>query len=306
MCLRNKKMINYHIKGLYKTTFCKTKFSFSQFFFSHGQLHKFFFSFLIKAFTNFEKLIRFHWQTLIVYKNRETLKMLIEMFCQKLIVSDVVLAFLDIWNLKFPSSVIHGGQCRALPLFKISGSAPDSIPNFVQLTFKFLKKFLWKSRLVKLVSFLGTLWEFRNAILSNLFYLTLPYILYLFGINVGWCYWMQTHKRKQQSYSVYPSETSTLSYGRATNVAIITFFMSAFQFSPEKKSISILTFDALGKGQDLNLVRWVFLVLKHVYNLVNSLQILIKCGSLVKCASLAIVDALVNYFSGPKTKISVF
>ena len=62
MSLRNKKMINYHIKGLYKTTCYKTKSNFSQFFFSHWLLHKCFFSFLIKAFVNLGKLIRFHWQ----------------------------------------------------------------------------------------------------------------------------------------------------------------------------------------------------------------------------------------------------
>ena len=54
-----------------------------------------FFSFLIKAFANFEKLIIFHWQAFIVYKNGENLKMLIEIFCQKHIVSNVILAFLD-------------------------------------------------------------------------------------------------------------------------------------------------------------------------------------------------------------------
>ena len=36
-----------------------------------------------------EKVIRFHWQAFIVYKNGENLKMLIEIFCQKLIVSNV-------------------------------------------------------------------------------------------------------------------------------------------------------------------------------------------------------------------------
>ena len=95
MSLQNKKMINYHIKGLYKTTCYKTKSNFSQFFFSHWLLHKCFFSFLIKAFANFEKLIRFHWQAFIVYKNWKNLKMLIQVFCQKLIVSKVILAYLD-------------------------------------------------------------------------------------------------------------------------------------------------------------------------------------------------------------------
>ena len=50
---------------------------------------------LSKFFANFEKLIRLHWQAFIVYKNGENLKMLIEIFCQKLIVSNVILAFLD-------------------------------------------------------------------------------------------------------------------------------------------------------------------------------------------------------------------
>ena len=50
---------------------------------------------LIKAFANFEKLIRFHWQAFTVYINGENLKMLIEIFSQKLIVSNVHLVFLD-------------------------------------------------------------------------------------------------------------------------------------------------------------------------------------------------------------------
>ena len=93
--VKQKKMINYHIKELYKTTCYKTKCSFSQFFFSHWLLHKCFFSFLIKAFVNFEKLIRFHWLAFTVYQNGENLKMLIEIFCQEPRVSNVILAFLD-------------------------------------------------------------------------------------------------------------------------------------------------------------------------------------------------------------------
>ena len=89
-------MNNYHIKGLCKTTSYKIKSNFSQFFFFHWCLHNYFFSFLIKAFANFEKLIRFHWQAFVLNKNGENLKMLIEIFCQKLIVSNVILAFLDI------------------------------------------------------------------------------------------------------------------------------------------------------------------------------------------------------------------
>ena len=97
--LRNKKMINYHIKGLYKTFCYKTKSDFSQFFFSHWLLDKCFFSFLIKAFENFEKLLRFHWQAFIVCKSGENLKILIEIFYQiKLllfILLILILVFLD-------------------------------------------------------------------------------------------------------------------------------------------------------------------------------------------------------------------
>ena len=37
-------------------------------------MQKGFLSFLIKAFANFENLIRFHWKAFIVYKNGEHLK----------------------------------------------------------------------------------------------------------------------------------------------------------------------------------------------------------------------------------------
>ena len=119
MSLRNRKMINYHIKGLNKTTCYQTNSNFSQFFFPHWLLHKCFLSFLIKAFANFEKLIRFHWQAFIVYKNGENLKMLIEIFYQKLIVSNLILAFLD--HLK--PKIFFFGRHRAPPLFEIFGSA---------------------------------------------------------------------------------------------------------------------------------------------------------------------------------------
>ena len=122
-------MISYHIKGLYKTTCSNTKSNFSQFFFSHWRLHKCFFSFLIKALANFEKLVRFHWQAFIVYKNGENLKTLIEIFYQKRIVSNVILAFLD--HLK-PKMFFadHGGRHVAPPLFKISWSTPESYKFF--------------------------------------------------------------------------------------------------------------------------------------------------------------------------------
>ena len=49
----------------------------------------------MKAFVNFEKLIRFYRQAFIIYKNGENLKILKEIFSQKLIVSNVILALLD-------------------------------------------------------------------------------------------------------------------------------------------------------------------------------------------------------------------
>ena len=113
-------MIHYHIKGFYKA---KTKSNFSRFFFSHWLLRKYFFSFVIKAFANFEKLIRLHWQAFTVYINGENLKMLIQIFC-KLLVSNFFWPFYTIWNLNFSSSANHGGRHRAPTHFKISGSAP--------------------------------------------------------------------------------------------------------------------------------------------------------------------------------------
>ena len=50
--------------------------------------------------------------------------MLIEIFSQKLIVSNVILTFLD--YLKHNIFFNHGGQHRAPPLFKVSGSAPET------------------------------------------------------------------------------------------------------------------------------------------------------------------------------------
>ena len=45
--------------------------------------------------------IRLHWQAFIVYENGENLKILIEIFRQKLIASNVILAFLDHLKPKF-------------------------------------------------------------------------------------------------------------------------------------------------------------------------------------------------------------
>ena len=92
--LQQKKWLIILLKHFIKELVIK-KSNFLQFFFSHWLLYKFFFSFLIKAFANFEKLIRFHWQAFIVYKNRENWKMQPEIFCQKLMVCSVILTFLD-------------------------------------------------------------------------------------------------------------------------------------------------------------------------------------------------------------------
>ena len=71
MSLRNKKMINYHIKELYKTTCYKRKPNLSQLFFLIDYCISVCFFFFIKALGNLEKLIRFHWQAL---ENGENLK----------------------------------------------------------------------------------------------------------------------------------------------------------------------------------------------------------------------------------------
>ena len=64
MSFQNKKnMINFQIKGLYKTS--------SQFSFSHDCC---IFSFPIRGFVNFEILTIFRWQAFITYKNGQNLK----------------------------------------------------------------------------------------------------------------------------------------------------------------------------------------------------------------------------------------
>ena len=82
-------MINYHFKGLCKTTYYKTKPSYSQFFFPHWLMYESFFCFF------YQSVCKYHRQAFIGYKNGENLKILIKVFCHKLIVSGVILAFLD-------------------------------------------------------------------------------------------------------------------------------------------------------------------------------------------------------------------
>ena len=95
MSLQNKNMIIIILKGFIKQLAIKQSQFFPQFLFSHWLLYVCFSSFFIKAFANFEKLIRFYWQAFILHKNGESFKILIEIFRQKRIVSNIILAFLD-------------------------------------------------------------------------------------------------------------------------------------------------------------------------------------------------------------------
>ena len=78
MSLRNKKQtINYHFKGFIKQPVIKQSPTFPCFSFLIDCCMSVFFCFLITAFVNFEKLLKFHRQAFIVYKNGENLKILI-------------------------------------------------------------------------------------------------------------------------------------------------------------------------------------------------------------------------------------
>ena len=76
-------MINYYLKGLYKTICYKTKSNFSQFFFFQWLLYECFFLFPYQRVSKFENL-----------------KILLEIFCQKVIVSKAILTFLEHLKLK--------------------------------------------------------------------------------------------------------------------------------------------------------------------------------------------------------------
>ena len=74
MSFQNKQMIKYfHINGLLKQLVIKQSPTFLSFSFVIDCCIKVF-SFLIKAFGNFEKLIRFHWQASILCKSGENWK----------------------------------------------------------------------------------------------------------------------------------------------------------------------------------------------------------------------------------------
>ena len=112
-------MINYHLKWLYKTNCYKTKSNFSQFFFSHWLLYECFYSFLINALVNFEKLIRFYRKKWRKFENTD------RNILPKPIISNVISAFSDLLKPNIFSSANHGGRHRVPPLLKISWSAPD-------------------------------------------------------------------------------------------------------------------------------------------------------------------------------------
>ena len=96
MSLRNKKWLIIILEELTKQPVIKPNPTKPKFFLYHWLLHRCFFSILIKALANFEKLIRFHWQAFIVHKNGDNLKMLMQVFCQKRTDSNVFLAFLTL------------------------------------------------------------------------------------------------------------------------------------------------------------------------------------------------------------------
>ena len=100
MSLQNKKLLNYHITDFIKQPVIKQTPTFLSFSFLIECCISVSLSFLITAFANFEKLIRFLWQASILYKNGENLKILIEIFSEKRVVSNVILAFLDHLKLK--------------------------------------------------------------------------------------------------------------------------------------------------------------------------------------------------------------
>ena len=85
--------------------------------------------FSIKAFVNFEILIRFHRQAFIKYKNGENLKILREVFRQKLTVSNVILVFLN--HLKPKIFCVVQSWWQTPPFFKIFGSAPILMNRYI-------------------------------------------------------------------------------------------------------------------------------------------------------------------------------
>ena len=112
------RIINCYLKGIYKITCYKTNIS-QSFFFSLTAVWVFFL--FPYEFVNFEKLIRFYWQAFIIYKNGENLKILKEIFRQKFIISNLILAFLDHPKPK----IFFLGQLwwptERVPFFKVSG-----------------------------------------------------------------------------------------------------------------------------------------------------------------------------------------
>ena len=127
-------MINCHFKRFYKTTWYKIKSNFSQFFFFWLTVWVFFL-FPYQSVSKFWKLVDF------IDKNGENLEILIEISCQKLIVSNVISASSD--HLK--PKIFFAGQpwwpIYSAPFLKISGTAPYNTGAFCFTSiFKLSKK----------------------------------------------------------------------------------------------------------------------------------------------------------------------
>ena len=114
-----------------------------------------FFLFPYESVCKFEKLIKFHLPAFIVYKNGELIKFHLQAFIvyknvenhQYVTVSDVVLAFSDIRNLKFSSLAKHGGRHRA-PLISKSLDPPLKILNQIFVTHLNINSFINKFELL--------------------------------------------------------------------------------------------------------------------------------------------------------------
>ena len=105
------------LKGFLKTTCYKTKSNFSKFFYFLWLLYQCFSSFLIKAFVKCETLTRLYHQNFVICKNGENLKILIELFCQKLL-----MLFWPFWTICKTNFFLllsnHDHWRRALPPFR--------------------------------------------------------------------------------------------------------------------------------------------------------------------------------------------
>ena len=89
--------------------------------------------------------IRSHWQTFSVYKNGENLKILIEIFRQKLIVSNVIFAFLDL-------VIFFVGQPVVVDIVRPPFSKPLDPSLLHRIIIKLRKAIYWPKK-----------WKMKNA-----------------------------------------------------------------------------------------------------------------------------------------------